>query len=41
MSAPTLATAKGTVGRLIGNEQMRVEVKAKELRGKGRRKANR
>jgi uncharacterized protein YjbJ (UPF0337 family) len=33
--------AKGAVGRLLGNQQMRVEGKAKELKGKGRQKANR
>jgi uncharacterized protein YjbJ (UPF0337 family) len=36
-----VGTAKGTVGRLIGNEQMWVEGKAKELKSKGRQKVNR
>ncbi|NTV62151.1 MAG: CsbD family protein, partial [Oscillochloris sp.] len=32
---------EGAVGSLIGNEQMQAEGKAKELKGKGRQKANR
>ena len=32
---------KGTVGKIIGNDQMEAEGKVKELKGKARQEANR